>query len=248
MHIKVNNLSLTYFSKTLNQGYLRKHLINKLIMKKNLEDQVNKIEAIKNINFDLKTGDRLGIIGPNGSGKSTLIKCLSGIIYPNKNSIIDIDGKHLPIIEPNSLAEITDTVENNIMLIALILGYEKKYINEKKDEILEFSELEKFKHTAYSILSTGMKLKLVFAIVFLLGSDIFIIDEFLTTGDERFRKKGYKFLEKTKINNSIIVLCSHDRLAIEKFCNKVLVLNKGEQQFLGDIEEGYKIYDKLMEL
>ena len=92
-----------------------------------------------------------------------------------------------------------------------------------------------------------MKLKLIFSVVFLLGSDIFIIDEFLTTGDERFRKKGYKLLEESKKNESIVILCSHDRMAIKDYCNKILVLNEGKQVFLGKIEDGYKIYDEIME-
>ena len=245
MYIKVKNLSLTYYANTLNQSYLRKNLINKVLGKSN--NSIKKINALSEINFNLKAGDRLGIIGPNGSGKSTLIKCLSGIIYPNNESVIEIEGNNLPIIEPTSLAEITDTVENNITLIGLLLGFEKKYIQDKKREILEFSELNEYIHSPYSILSTGMKLKLIFSVVFLLGSDIFIIDEFLTTGDERFRKKGYKLLEESKKNESIVILCSHDRMAIKDYCNKILVLNEGKQVFLGKIEDGYKIYDEIME-
>jgi ABC-type polysaccharide/polyol phosphate transport system ATPase subunit len=87
----------------------------------------------------------------------------------------------------------------------------------------------------------------LFSIVFILDSEIFLIDEFLTTGDEKFRKKGLQLLEKTK-NNSILVLCSHDRSAIKEFCNKILVLNKGKQEYFGSIEDGYKIYDKLMHI
>ena len=246
MYIKVKNLSLTYYVNSLNQSYLRKNFVNRLLGKSSI-NEIKKINALSKINLDLKVGDRLGIIGPNGSGKSTLIKCLSGIIYPDQGSFIEIEGKYLPIIEPNSLSEITDTVENNIILIGLLLGFEKKFIQDKKREILIFSELSEYKHSAYSVLSTGMKLKLIFSIVFLLGSDIFIIDEFLTTGDERFRKKGYKLLEDSKNNESIVVLCSHDRMAIKDYCNKILVLNEGKQVYLGEIEEGYKIYDEIME-
>jgi len=246
MYVKVKNLSLTYYTNTFNQSYLRKNIVNKLLGKSD-NNQLKKINALSQINLNLKVGDRLGIIGPNGSGKSTLIKCLSGIIYPDEDSLIEIEGMYLPIIEPTSLAEMTDTVENNIMLIGLLLGFEKKYILEKKREILDFSELAKYIHSSYSILSTGMKLKLIFSIVFLLGSDIFIIDEFLTTGDERFRKKGYKLLEESKKNESIVVLCSHDRMAIKDYCNKILVLNEGKQVYLGDIDDGYKIYDQIME-
>ena len=243
MHIKVKNLSVSYFLTSVQDGFLRKKMIRKLL-KKNIEKK-NIVQALQNINFELNEGDRLGIIGPNGSGKSTLIKCLSGIIFPNRDSIIDIHGKCLSIIEPGALAENTDTILNNIIIIGLLLGFKKETIFQKINSILEFSELNDYANHRFSSLSSGMKLKLLFSIVFILDSEIFLIDEFLTTGDEKFRKKGLQLVEKTK-NNSILVLCSHDRSAIKEFCNKILVLNKGKQEYLGSIEDGYKIYDKLM--
>jgi len=243
MHIKVKNLSITYFLKSIHDGFLRKKMMNKLLKKK--QDEKKLIYALQNLNFELKEGDRLGIIGSNGSGKSTLIKCLSGIIFPNDDSIIDINGKCLSIIDPGALAEVTDTVLNNIIIIGLLLGFEKKIILQKISSILEFSELDDYATHRFSSLSSGMKLKLLFSIVFILDSEIFLIDEFLTTGDEKFRKKGVQLLEKTK-TNSILVLCSHDRSAIKEFCNKILVLNNGKQEYFGNIEDGYKIYDKLM--
>lgn len=243
MHIKVKNLSITYFLKSIHDGFLRKKMMNKLLKKK--QDKKKLVYALQNLNFELKEGDRLGIIGPNGSGKSTLIKCLSGIIFPNDDFIIDINGQCLSIIDPGALAEVTDTVLNNIIIIGLLLGFEKKIILQKINSILEFSELDDYVTHQFSSLSSGMKLKLLFSIVFILDSEIFLIDEFLTTGDEKFRKKGVQLLEKTK-KNSILVLCSHDRSAIKEFCNKILVLNNGKQEYFGSIEDGYKIYDKLM--
>ena len=245
MHIKIENLSITYFLKSPNDGFLRRKMLNKLLKKEQEENKL--IYALQNLNFELKEGDRLGVVGPNGSGKSTLIKCLSGIIFPNDNSIVDMRGKCLSIIDPGALAETTDTILNNIIIIGLLLGFEKKTIIKKINGILEFSELDDYANHRFSTLSTGMKLKLLFSIVFILDSEIFLIDEFLTTGDEKFRKKGLQLLEKTK-NNSILVLCSHDRSAIKEFCNKILVLNKGKQEYFGGIEDGYKIYDKLMHI
>ena len=243
MHIKVKDLSITYLLVSAQGGFFRKKMINKLL--KNKTENKKLVNALQNLNFELKEGDRLGIIGPNGSGKSTLIRCLSGILYPNDNSIIDIHGKCLSIIDPWSLAETTDTILNNIIIIGLLLGFEKKTILQKINNILDFSELEDYANNSFSILSSGMKLKLLFSIVFILDSEIFLIDEFLTTGDEKFRKKGLRLLEKTK-KNSILVLCSHDRSAIKDYCNKILVLNNGKQEYFGNIEDGYKIYDKLM--
>ena len=129
MHIKVENLSITYFLKSIHDGFLRRKMMNKLLKKKQEEKKL--IYALQNLNFELKEGDRLGIIGPNGSGKSTLIKCLSGIIFPNKDSIIDINGKCLSIIDPGALAESTDTILNNIIIIGLLLGFKKKNYSSK---------------------------------------------------------------------------------------------------------------------
>ena len=186
------------------------------------------------------------MIGPNGSGKSTLIKCISKIHKPAEGSEITIKGKFLPIIEPWSLAEPMDSVENNIMLIGLIYGFKKEYILEKLSEILKFSELDQNKDYQFSSLSSGMKLRLIFSVVFVLETEIFFIDEFLSTGDESFRNRGFKLLNE-KTSNSISIICSHERDTIKSFCNKILLLNNGEQLFFGDIEKGFEMYDKLLE-
>ena len=243
MEIIVKNLSLAYNVKNLDSSFLRKSLIKKFFSKSN--KKIDQIWALNNLNFELSKGDRLGVIGPNGSGKSTLIKCLSNIYKPAEGSEVIVSGKFLPIIEPWALSEPVDSVVNNIILIGLILGFDKKYIVNNIDNILKFSELENKKDYQFSSLSTGMKLRLIFAIVFLLETEIFLIDEFLTTGDEKFRKKCFTHLiEKTQ--NSITVICSHERNTIKEFCNKVLVLEKGKQAYFGDIDEGFRKYDEII--
>ena len=243
MEVNISNLSIMYNIKNLDESFLRKNLLKKIFLKK--ENKNGQFLALQNINFKLVKGDRLGIIGANGSGKSTLIKCLANILNPTEGSNKKVDGKFLPIIEPWALAEPTDSVLNNITLIGLLLGFKKKYIEDNVETILKFSELEKHKNFQFSSLSTGMKMRLIFAVVFLLKTEIFFIDEFLTTGDEKFREKGFNHLIKQSQDN-IIVLCSHEREIIKIFCNKILVLNKGKQEFFGDINEGFKIYDQII--
>ena len=147
MHIKVKDLSITYLLVSAQGGFFRKQMINKLL--KNKTENKKLVNALQNLNFELKEGDRLGIIGPNGSGKSTLIRCLSGILYPNDNSIIDIHGKCLSIIDPGALAETTDTILNNIIIIGLLLGFKKKTILQKISNILDFSELEDYANNSF---------------------------------------------------------------------------------------------------
>ena len=188
----------------------------------------------------------MGLIGLNGSGKSTLLKCLSNIL-PHDQGEIKIEGAdYLPIIQPFAMCEPDDTLYNNIFLISQILGFNKKDIENQIDEILEFAELSDYKNRSISTLSTGMKFRFVFAISFVLrGKKIFFIDEFLTTGDEKFQNKGFDFIQKK--SDSIIILCSHSKRLIEKFCNKILILNKGQQIYFGETAEGLKKYNNLIQ-
>ena len=256
MKVKIENLYLTYPIISGDSFLARKNFIDKILnifKKKNDKLGFNdplpeknknfKITALKNINFELQAGDRLGLVGLNGSGKSTLLKCLSGILEPDYGSKINIEGTYLPIINPINFSETEDTVLNNLILISMILGFKIEYISNKIDSILEFSELEEYKDYPFSTLSTGMRFRLVFAICFVLERDIYFIDEFLTTGDERFQNKGFNFINNKK-KSPIIILCSHSQDTIKKFCNKILLLEKGKQIFIGDVNEGLKIFQR----
>ena len=258
MKIKVENLSLTYPIIAGDSFLARKNIIDKIlnILKKknnkfkpndNIENKNRnfKIIALKNINFELQTGDRLGLVGINGSGKSTLLKCLSGILEPDSGSKINIEGSFLPIINPIYFCETEDTVINNIILISIILGFEIEYVRYNIDLILKFCELQKYKNYPFSALSTGMRFRLIFGICFILRRNIYFIDEFLTTGDEKFQNKASELINK-QISDSIVVLCSHSQEVIKKFCNKILVLNNAEQIFFGDLKEGMQIFNKII--
>lgn len=256
IEVEVNNLVLKYPIKNLNNYLIRAKLVKKiknLFTKKNnflsnevIGDNVDEIEALSNINFKINSGDKLGLVGINGSGKSTLLKCLSNILPISSGSINVKGADFLPIIQPYEMCEPDDTLYNNIFLISQILGFKKKDITKQVDEILEFAELSEYKYRTLSTLSTGMKFRFVFSLSFVLrGKKIFFIDEFLTTGDEKFQNKGLDYIQNTK-DNAIIILCSHSRRIIEKFCNKVLILNKGSQVFFGDTLEGIKKYEHLI--
>ena len=254
MKVEVKNLVLNYPIKNINNYLFRAKLIRKiknifLVNKDNkntIKNFESSITALDKINFSIVKNDRLGLIGLNGSGKSTLLKCLSNIL-PHDQGEIKIEGaKYLPIIQPYAMCEPDDTLYNNIFLISQILGFKKKDIENQIDEILEFAELSDYKNRSLSTLSTGMKFRFVFAISFVLrGKKIFFIDEFLTTGDEKFQNKGFDFIQKK--SDSIIILCSHSKRLIEKFCNKILILNKGQQIYFGETAEGLKRYNNLIQ-
>ena len=256
MKVEVKNLVLKYPIKNLDNYLFRARMLRKIknLIFKNKNTNTNNIEekplddgivALKNINFTINNNDRLGLIGLNGSGKSTLLKCLSNILPHNEGSIKIEGAEYLPIIQPYAMCEPDDTLYNNIILISQILGFEKKEIEPQIEKILDFSELTEYKHRTIATLSTGMKFRFVFAVSFVLkGKNIFFIDEFLTTGDEKFQNKGFDYIKNK--TDCIIVLCSHSRRLIEKFCNKVLILNKGEQVFFGDTSQGLDKYNNLI--
>jgi lipopolysaccharide transport system ATP-binding protein len=252
--VEVKNLVLKYPIKNINNYLFRAKIIKKIknFFTKNKNDNQgtdnldNSITALNKINFTIGNNDRLGLIGLNGSGKSTLLKCLSNILPHNEGEITIEGAEYLPIIQPYAMCEPDDTLYNNIFLISQILGFEKKDIENQINEILEFAELSDYKNRSMSTLSTGMKFRFVFAISFILkGKKIFFIDEFLTTGDEKFQNKGFDYIQKK--SDCIIILCSHSKRLIEKFCNKILILNNGEQIYFGDTEEGLKKYNNLIQ-
>ena len=185
------------------------------------------------------------MIGLNGSGKSTLLSTLAGIYTPS-SGYVDIDYEFsIPIIQPYSVCEPDDTVQNNIIVIGLLLGFKKKQIESQMNEILKFAELQDYQNLPAATLSQGMKFKMVFAVCFILdGKKIYFIDEFFTTGDEKFQNIGFNYINQKK--DCIIMVCSHSRRVIENFCNKLLILNKGKQLFFGNIDEGFKIYDNII--
>lgn len=250
MKLIIKNLSLVYPLISLDNYLLRLKIVNKfksIFKKKKLDniDNLNKnLTALKNINFEANKGDRIGLVGFNGSGKTSLLKCLAGIYELNSGEIVK-NAKFCPILEPYFMCEPNDTVYNNIILIGVIFGLNKKKIIEKIDDILKFSELEEYKYNALYTLSTGMKFRLVFSIFFVAEKEkIYFIDEFLTTGDEKFQNRGMNFINST--DNNIIILCSHSRRLIEKFCNKLLILDKGKQVYFGKVSDGINKYQDLI--
>lgn len=240
--IKLENISLNFKVYNVERRIFKKLIIDKILQKKE-EKRANQINALKKINFNLNSGDRLGVVGKNGSGKTSLLRVLSGIYQPSDGKI-DVTGTIKNVLEVASSGQLDDTVENNIMLIGLLHGYKKKHILEKKNEIINFSGLKEFLHLPLVSCSTGMQLRLLFSTLYHFESDIYIIDEFISTGDSDFRKKGMELLDKF-IQNKILVFASHDMKLVKEKCNKILVLDKGEQKFFGEVNQGIEYYKNI---
>jgi len=191
------------------------------------ELQEKEFWSVKDVFFQVKRGESLGIIGPNGAGKSTILKLLSKILKPNKGDI-RVDGRLSALIEVGAGFHQDLTGRENIYLNAAILGMKKDEVNKKFDEIVEFSELEEFIDTPVKRYSSGMYARLGFSVAAYVDPEIILIDEILSVGDLRFQQKCFNKMEKFKANGVAIIFISHNISAISRLCDNVILLNKGE--------------------
>jgi len=236
--IQVKNLSKTFEYLDENNASVRDGLYN-LFKRKNKKQ----LKAVNNLNFQLEKGEFLGVVGRNGSGKSTLLKLLIGAIKADKGSEVKSSGRIIRLalgmgFDPNL------TARDNIYINGSVLGLSFKKIGEIFNEIIKFSELEKFVDTPVKHFSTGMKSRLTFSIAMHAEADIFLIDEFFGgVGDESFKKKSDDFFKTNFLNGKTIIHVSHSLPNILKFSNRVLYLDHGKMIALGEpkaVVEQYK--------
>jgi len=203
-------------------------------------------EAVKGITFDVKKGQILGIVGKNGSGKSTLLRAIAGIFSPDEGSI-DLHGHSISLMSIGVGFNGALTGRENIYLSGTLLGFSREQINEKIDDIIEFSELGKFIDRPVKTYSSGMHSKLAFSITAILETEIMLVDEVLSVGDARFKKKSYEKM-KNLIENSdrTVLIVSHSMDALQKLCDSILWIHDGEFKMMGKTEEVLPEYIKFM--
>jgi len=205
---------------------------------------LTKISALKNITLQIKKSDRVGLIGRNGSGKSTLCKIISGITYPT-SGIVQIKGKVSSVLEAGTGFEPELTGYENILIGGAILGMARQKIIKKIDSIIKFSEIGDLINVPLKKYSTGMTVKLAFAIVSFLDGDIIILDEILAVADENFRKKCIqKIIQDCKETGKTLLLVSHDLRNIMEACNKAIYLKNGELIEFGETKKIILKYEK----
>ncbi len=233
--IEVENLSVCY--KGLKSYSIKKNLLRR----KRSENEL--FRAVKNVSFKLNKGEILGIIGKNGSGKSTLLKAIAGIFTPDEGSVnLHDNSVALLAIGVGFIKELTG--RENILLSGLLLGFTEAEIKGRMDEIIEFSELGEFIDKPVNTYSSGMYSKLSFAITAILETDIILIDEVLSVGDARFRKKSYaKMKELITQKDRTVVIVSHDSKTLLDLCDKLLWINDGEMMQFGDPKEILAAYE-----
>lgn len=198
--------------------------------------------ALKDISFQVNQGDAVGIIGPNGAGKSTLLKILSRITPPTAGEV-SLGGRVGSLLEVGTGFHQELTGRENIYLNGAILGMRKSEINKKFDKIVEFAEVQKFMDTPVKHYSSGMYMRLAFAIAAHLEPEILIVDEILAVGDAKFQEKCLgKMDEITKKEGRTILFVSHNLEAVKKLCNRCVLLDKGIKVFEGGVEEALAKY------
>lgn len=192
--------------------------------------------ALKEISFDVKQGDRVGIVGLNGAGKSTLLKIISGVMKPTEGNV-EVNGRVVPLLELGAGFDPNYTGRENILLYGAILGYTKQFIEEKYDEIVEFSEIEKFIDVPLKNYSSGMKARLGFSIATVVEPEILIVDEVLSVGDAKFKKKSEERIMELFKKNITVLFVSHSIHQVKRLCNKAIWLENGKIVMQGDAEE-----------
>ena len=209
------------------------------------EIQYNEFWALKNVSFSVEKGDRVGILGLNGAGKSTLLKVISGVFKPTEGHV-DKHGKMVPLLELGAGFDPQYTGKENIYLYGAMLGYTKKFIDSKYDEIVEFSELQKFMDVPVKNYSSGMKSRLGFSIATVVEPKILILDEVLSVGDAKFRKKSEKKIMSMFDSGVTVLLESHSLEQVQRLCNKAMILEKGKLIAYGDIDPISEQYSKMI--
>lgn len=203
-------------------------------------------EAVKGVSFEVEKGQILGIVGKNGSGKSTLLRAIAGIFSPDSGTI-DLHDHTISLLSIGVGFQSKLSGRENIYLSGMLLGFDREQIDEKIDEIIEFAELGKFIDRPVKTYSSGMYSKLAFSITAILETEIILIDEVLSVGDAKFKKKSYNKM-KSLINNKdrTVLIVSHSSETLRNLCDNILWLHDGEVKMLGTTEEVLPLYDKFM--
>lgn len=227
-------ISVEHVYKSFNVFYDKTNTIKEKILFWNKSKKEVR-EILKDINLEVKKGEVVGLIGINGSGKSTLLKLMTKIIYPNKGKL-ETKGKLTSLLELGAGFHPDFSGRENIYFNASIFGLTRKEIDERLEQIIEFSELKDFIDNPVRTYSSGMYMRLAFSVAINVDADILLIDEILSVGDQHFQEKCFKKLEELKAQGKTIVFVTHGMDSVKRFCTRAVWLHKGEIKMDGDTE------------
>lgn len=203
-------------------------------------------EAVRGVSFDVRKGEILGITGKNGSGKSTMLRALANIFSPDEGSI-DLHGHSVSLLAIGVGFKSEMTGRENIMLSGMLLGFSEKEVQARMDEIIEFAGLGNFIDMPVRTYSSGMYSKLAFSITAILETEIMLIDEVLSVGDEKFKKKSYEKMKSLiSQRNRTVVIVSHNLGTLEELCDRVMWMHEGKIMQIGEPKKVLKAYREFM--
>ncbi|MCL2525489.1 MAG: ABC transporter ATP-binding protein [Coriobacteriia bacterium] len=200
-------------------------------------------DALKDINFEVGRGEAVGIIGRNGAGKSTLLKIVTGVTFPTSGEV-EVNGNVAALLELTAGFSNEMTGRENIYLKGFIMGYSKDEIEQMETLIIEFAELGEYIDQPLFTYSSGMKMRLGFAISANSDPDILVVDEALSVGDAKFREKCNKKINELAQSGVTLLYVSHSMTSVEELCSRVLYIKKGELIYDGDVETAIETYEK----
>ena len=201
--------------------------------------------ALKDVSFKVKKGDRMGVLGFNGAGKSTLLKTIAGVLKPTQGRV-RTEGIIAPMLELGAGFDSNYSGRENVFLYAATMGFSRKFIQEKYDEIVEFSELGDFINAPIKSYSSGMRSRLGFAIATSVKPEVLILDEVLSVGDAAFRAKSEKRLESLMGEGVTVLYVSHSTGNVERICNKAIILTQGQLVANGDSADVCALYRSMV--
>ena len=238
MALDVNHVSIDY--KNLMHMSMHQALLKKDVKRADI------VRAVDDISFSVERGKILGIVGRNGSGKTTLLRSIAGIFRPDEG-YIHTKGNRVSLMAIGIGFNVNNTGRENILKSGMLLGCSLDYVQERMGEIIDFSELGDFIDRPVRTYSSGMYSKLSFAVTAILDTDIMLVDEVLSVGDEHFRKKSYRKMEELMLSNRTVLIVSHATDTLKKFCDSVLWINDGKFMKMGETEDVLAEYDAFMQ-
>lgn len=231
--IELKNVDLTFDVTTEKIDTIKEQFIRTL---KRNKIKKRKLHVLENISFKIYQGEKVGIIGYNGAGKSTLLSVITGIYIPDEGTV-ETYGKIAPLLSLGAGFDYNYTGRENILLNGAVLGYEKQFLLEKIDEIIEFSELGEFIDLPIKNYSSGMLAKLGFSIATIVEPDILIIDEILGVGDVNFQKKSHDKIKSIMDGKTTVLLVSHSIPQIRELCEKAIWIDQGKVKEIGEVNK-----------
>lgn len=236
--VSVKDVSMVFNLASEKVDSLKEYVLK--LLKKQL--MVQEFHALNGVNLEVKRGEAVALIGANGSGKSTLLKVIAGVMSPTKGTVA-VNGSIAPLIELGAGFDMDLTARENVFLNGAVLGYDRKFMQEHFDSIIDFAELWEFVDVPVKNFSSGMVARLGFAIATEVRADVLIVDEVLSVGDFRFQQKCEARMANMMASGTTLLFVSHSTKQVRELCQKAVWLKKGRLQMIGEVNEVCDSYE-----